>query len=65
MSTNDTINQEEIMELKKELNKHKKEYKLYQRIMAVLMVKSGETRKKNCGIHWCSQKHYWDMGKKL
>ena len=54
MSTNDTLNQEEIMELKKELNKHKKEYNLYQRIMAVLMVKSGETRKKTAeyiGVH--------------
>ena len=39
MTINDSINEKEINELKKELKKHQKEYKLYQRIQAVLMVK--------------------------
>ena len=46
MSINESPNQQEIIDLKKELKKYQKEYKLYQRILAVLMVKSGETRKK-------------------
>lgn len=46
MSINEYLNQEEIATLKKELKKHKNEYDLYRRILAVLMVKSGETRKK-------------------
>lgn len=46
MSINETLNQNEIRDLKNELKKYKKEHKLYQRIHAVLMVKSGETRKK-------------------
>ena len=46
MSINESLNQDEIRDLKNELKKYKKEYKLYQRIQAVLMVKSGETRKK-------------------
>ena len=44
MSINYSINKKEIKDLKKELKKYQKEYKLYQRILAVLMVKSGETR---------------------
>ena len=54
MSINDSINEKEIIELKNELKKHQKEYKLYQRIQAVLMVKSGETRKQAAeyiGVH--------------
>ena len=54
MSINDTLDEKEINELKKELKKHQKEYKLYQRIQAVLMVKSGETRKQAAeyiGVH--------------
>ena len=43
---NESLNQEEIKTLKKELKKYKKEYDLYRRILAVIMVKSGETRKK-------------------
>ena len=42
------------MNLKKELKKHQKKYKLYQRIQAVLMVKSGESQKQAAeyiGIH--------------
>ena len=46
MSINESLDQQEIIDLKKELKKYQKEYKLYQRILAVLMVKSGETRKK-------------------
>ena len=46
MSNNESLDQQEIIDLKKELKKYQKEYKLYQRILAVLMVKSGETRKK-------------------
>ena len=46
MSINESLNQQEITDLKKELKKHKKEHDLYRRILAVLMVKSGETRKK-------------------
>lgn len=46
MSINESLNQQEIIDLKKELKKYKKEYNLYRRILAVLMVKSGETRKK-------------------
>ena len=48
MSINDSINKQEIKDLKKELKKYQKEYKLYQRILAVLMVKSGENPDKNC-----------------
>ena len=48
MSINDSINKQEIKDLKKELKKYQKEYKLYQRILAVLMVKSGEKPDKNC-----------------
>lgn len=54
MSINDSINKQEIKDLKKELKKYQKEYKLYQRILAVLMVKSGETRIKTAeylGVH--------------
>ena len=46
MSINESLNQQEIKDLKKELKKYKKEQDLYRRILAVLMVKSGETRKK-------------------
>ena len=46
MSINESLNQQEIKDLKKELKKYKKEHDLYRRILAVLMVKSGETRKK-------------------
>ena len=46
MSINESLNQDEIRDLKNELKKYNKEYKLYRRIQAVLMVKSGETRKK-------------------
>ena len=54
MSINDSINKQEIKDLKKELKKYQKEYKLYQRILAVLMVKSSETRIKTAeylGVH--------------
>ena len=54
MSINDSLEEKEINELKKELKKHQKEYKLYQRIQAVLMVKSGESRKQAAeyiGVH--------------
>ena len=46
MSINESLNQQEITDLKKELKKNKKEHDLYRRVLAVLMVKSGETRKK-------------------
>ena len=46
MSINESLNQQEIIDLKKELKKYKKEHDLYRRILAVLMVKSGATRKK-------------------
>ena len=46
MSINESLNQQEITDLKKELKKYKKEHDLYRRVLAVLMVKSGETRKK-------------------
>ena len=54
MSINKSLDQQEIIELKKELKKYQEEYKLYKRILAVLMVKSGETRKKVAeyiGVH--------------
>lgn len=38
------LNKDEIKELQNELKKYQKEYKLYKRIQAVLMVKLGETR---------------------
>ena len=52
MSINDSINEKEINQLKKELKKHQRNYKLYQRIQAVLMVKSGETRKTSSRIYF-------------
>ena len=45
---------DQIKELKNELKKYREEYKLYQRIQSVLMVKSGETRVKvaeYAGVH--------------
>ena len=54
MSIDDSLDEKEINELKKELKKHQKKYKLYQRIQAVLMVKSGESQKQAAeyiGIH--------------
>ena len=54
MSLNDSLNKQEILDLQKELKKYKKEHDLYIRIQSVLLVKSGETRKKVAefnGVH--------------